>query len=150
MKQVQCFLVVKTILILFILLSFRLSAQVITIPANISYYTLNEKPIRVIKCASTIEFDSLESELRVASYMQKRVEFFSVTVNNQRLWVQAKVIRKIYIETYGNGNPQTLDHNYDSHSTYESTATQCTGTTKKGRRCLRMTKNSSGRCWQHE
>ena len=30
-----------------------------------------------------------------------------------------------------------------------STATRCTGTTKSGARCKRMTKNSSGRCYQH-
>ena len=28
-------------------------------------------------------------------------------------------------------------------------STQCTGTTKKGKRCKRMTKNDSGRCFQH-
>ena len=28
-------------------------------------------------------------------------------------------------------------------------ATQCTGNTKSGRRCLRKTKNSNGRCYQH-
>lgn len=31
-----------------------------------------------------------------------------------------------------------------------STAVQCSGTTKKGARCKRMTKSGSGRCWQHE
>ena len=28
-------------------------------------------------------------------------------------------------------------------------ATQCTGKTKSGNRCKRMTKNSSGKCYQH-
>lgn len=30
-----------------------------------------------------------------------------------------------------------------------ATASQCTGKTKKGVRCKRRTKNSSGRCYQH-
>ena len=30
-----------------------------------------------------------------------------------------------------------------------SLSTQCTGTTKKGKRCKRMTKNDNGRCFQH-
>jgi hypothetical protein len=28
-------------------------------------------------------------------------------------------------------------------------ATRCTGTTQKGTRCKRMTKNADGTCWQH-
>lgn len=35
-------------------------------------------------------------------------------------------------------------------STERSSAVQCSGTTKKGSRCLRMTTNPSGKCWQHE
>ena len=31
-----------------------------------------------------------------------------------------------------------------------SIATQCTGKTKSGARCKRKTKNTSGRCYQHE
>ena len=31
----------------------------------------------------------------------------------------------------------------------EGLSIQCTGTTKKGKRCKRMTKNNSGRCFQH-
>lgn len=31
----------------------------------------------------------------------------------------------------------------------KTTATQCTGKTKAGKRCKRMTKNASGRCYQH-
>src|SRR5690606_27485990 len=31
----------------------------------------------------------------------------------------------------------------------KTTATQCTGKTKAGSRCKRMTKNVSGRCYQH-
>ncbi len=41
-----------------------------------------------------------------------------------------------------------------SKETYKSTdkksvATQCLGTTKKGKRCKRKTKDPSGYCWQH-
>lgn len=31
----------------------------------------------------------------------------------------------------------------------KTTATQCTGKTKAGKRCKRLTKNASGRCYQH-
>lgn len=34
-------------------------------------------------------------------------------------------------------------------TTRKTTATQCTGKTKSGSRCKRMTKNSNGKCYQH-
>ncbi|WP_157429235.1 hypothetical protein [Aequorivita sublithincola] len=34
-------------------------------------------------------------------------------------------------------------------ATQKTTATQCTSKTKAGKRCKRMTKNASGRCYQH-
>ena len=34
-------------------------------------------------------------------------------------------------------------------STQQTTVVRCSGRTKKGYRCSRMTTNSSGRCWQH-
>lgn len=37
-----------------------------------------------------------------------------------------------------------------AHGTERSTAVQCSGITKKGTRCLRMTTSLSGKCWQHE
>ncbi len=37
-----------------------------------------------------------------------------------------------------------------AHGTERSTAVQCSGITKKGTRCLRMTTGLSGKCWQHE
>jgi len=39
--------------------------------------------------------------------------------------------------------------NSKSKSSKKSTATQCTGKTKAGKRCKRMTKNANGRCYQH-
>jgi len=36
-----------------------------------------------------------------------------------------------------------------SGTTRRSSSVQCSGTTKKGSRCLRMTLSSNGRCWQH-
>lgn len=36
-----------------------------------------------------------------------------------------------------------------SSSSYSGESVQCSGTTKKGARCRRMTTNPSGRCWQH-
>lgn len=43
------------------------------------------------------------------------------------------------------------DQNTTSQETvsHKTTATQCTGKTKAGKRCKRMTKNASGRCYQH-
>lgn len=35
-------------------------------------------------------------------------------------------------------------------STPKAIATQCTGKTKAGARCKRMTKSANGRCYQHE
>lgn len=37
-----------------------------------------------------------------------------------------------------------------AHGTERSTAVQCSGITKKGTRCLRMTTSLNGKCWQHE
>ncbi|MDC8001791.1 hypothetical protein POV26_12150 [Aequorivita todarodis] len=34
-------------------------------------------------------------------------------------------------------------------SSHKTTASQCTGKTKAGNRCKRMTKDASGRCYQH-
>ena len=34
-------------------------------------------------------------------------------------------------------------------ATKKSSSSQCTGKTKAGRRCKRMTKSSNGRCYQH-
>lgn len=47
--------------------------------------------------------------------------------------------------------PQNRMTQTDSNSgnTAASTSVQCSGTTKKGDRCKRMTTNSSGRCYQH-
>jgi len=32
----------------------------------------------------------------------------------------------------------------------KTVSTRCTATTKSGSRCKRMTKNTNGKCWQHE
>ncbi len=37
-----------------------------------------------------------------------------------------------------------------NETTQKSVATQCTGKTKSGSRCKRMTKNTNGRCYQHQ
>lgn len=39
--------------------------------------------------------------------------------------------------------------NAPERTTSQATASQCTGKTKTGNRCKRMTKNSNGRCYQH-
>lgn len=36
-----------------------------------------------------------------------------------------------------------------SYRQYKSVAVQCSGYTKKGRRCKRKTTHASGYCWQH-
>jgi len=43
------------------------------------------------------------------------------------------------------------DVNENIHESYKSSSTsvQCSGTTKAGNRCKRMTTSSSGRCYQH-
>ncbi|WP_338357084.1 hypothetical protein [Yeosuana marina] len=37
-----------------------------------------------------------------------------------------------------------------NEATQKSVAKQCTGKTKSGSRCKRMTKNANGRCYQHQ
>ena len=37
-----------------------------------------------------------------------------------------------------------------NNTTKKAVATQCTGKTKSGARCKRMTKNANGRCYQHQ
>lgn len=37
-----------------------------------------------------------------------------------------------------------------AHATERSSAVQCSGITKKGTQCKRMTTSLSGKCWQHE
>jgi len=46
-----------------------------------------------------------------------------------------------------NSNTKSLTIN---KRTQKSVATQCTGKTKSGARCKRMTKNANGRCYQHQ
>lgn len=43
----------------------------------------------------------------------------------------------------------TIKTTSTTKSSSSPVATQCTGTTQKGARCKRKTKNSSGRCYQH-
>ena len=47
----------------------------------------------------------------------------------------------------------TMTDSYDNHEPSESrpasTSVQCSGTTKKGNRCKRMTTSANGRCYQH-
>ena len=39
--------------------------------------------------------------------------------------------------------------NYKAPTSQTSQSMQCSGTTKKGAQCGRMTKSSNGKCWQH-
>lgn len=43
----------------------------------------------------------------------------------------------------------TGNSNQSTANTTKSTATQCTGKTKTGARCKRMTKSADGTCYQH-
>ena len=44
----------------------------------------------------------------------------------------------------------SVQKNRKKNPTASSTAVQCSGTTKKGLRCKRMTKDASGKCYQHD
>jgi endonuclease G len=44
----------------------------------------------------------------------------------------------------------SVHKNRKNNSNTNSTAVQCSGTTKKGLRCKRMTKDASGKCYQHD
>lgn len=52
---------------------------------------------------------------------------------------------KVHHRTVG---ANCCDGKETAHS--EATSTQCTGTTKKGARCKKMTTNSNGRCYLHQ
>lgn len=47
-------------------------------------------------------------------------------------------------------NAIVTEHHTNDYSQSRSATVQCSGTTKAGNRCTRMTRNSSGRCFQHE
>lgn len=56
------------------------------------------------------------------------------------------------IKTTSNKNKQKVKQNstlVSNSNSSQSVSVQCTALTKKGTRCKRMTKNVSGRCWQH-
>lgn len=117
----------------------------ISLPSSTQYFNFDNTPVKVIRGVSAIEFDSLKSELKVYRYKGKSVEFFSVVRNNQTWWVRASTVRKLYVAQ----EPRTGGYDNNS-SSYESTATQCKGVTRSGKRCKRMTNSNSGKCFQHE
>jgi hypothetical protein len=47
------------------------------------------------------------------------------------------------------GSPSYIPKTSSSSSSTSTSSSQCSGTTQKGNRCKRMTKSSSGRCYQH-
>lgn len=51
------------------------------------------------------------------------------------------------INPANNSQPTTINLNQEPSSS--GTSVQCSGTTKKGTRCRRMTRNPNGRCFQH-
>lgn len=53
---------------------------------------------------------------------------------------------------YGNKKKNEIIKEKSTNKTKKSsksTSTRCTGITKKGTRCKRMTKSADGTCWQH-
>jgi hypothetical protein len=64
----------------------------------------------------------------------------------QTLLIPKSVLEYIPSSSSSSGSSSSSS---SSGSSYESTSRQCSGTTKKGNRCSRMTTSSSGRCWQH-
>jgi len=52
-------------------------------------------------------------------------------------------------QAQASGGGATNNNSYSTPSQKSSSTVQCSGTTKAGNRCRRMTSNASGRCYQH-
>jgi len=65
------------------------------------------------------------------------------TDNNQKLGITGQV------NTKEQRDNQSKTVNEPSKTERRSTSVQCSGTTKAGKRCKRMTYNVNGRCYQH-
>jgi hypothetical protein len=60
-----------------------------------------------------------------------------------------KVVQKAAQTSSSSSSSSTTSSQNLSSTTESTTSVQCSGTTKEGKRCKRMTTNSNGRCWQH-
>ncbi len=89
----------------------------------------------------------------VTLFKGQRVEWLSSTddhfvcdYNGQRLIIPR--VNGIVVQQ-GKALTKSPESTTTKSSSGGTTSTQCTGTTKSGNRCKRMTNSSSGRCWQH-
>ncbi|MFP4846085.1 hypothetical protein [Winogradskyella sp. PE311] len=90
-----------------------------------------------------------KSNCRYLKYSKK-----GITIKKAKAlgYLACKVCKPTAENIKGNSN---TDHNaiipksINKTSPKKTTATQCTGKTKVGKRCKRRTKNANGRCYQH-
>ncbi len=74
------------------------------------------------------------------------LDFFPLLPDNEESKLESHFDVNLWSwQNYNHSNKSTT-----SKIKYTSTSVQCSGTTKKGERCKRMTKDSSGKCAQHQ
>jgi len=74
------------------------------------------------------------------------LDFFPLLTDS----VESKLESKFDINLWSWQNYSHSNKSTSSKTNSSSSSVQCTGTTKKGERCKRMTKNPSGKCAQHQ
>jgi endonuclease G len=74
------------------------------------------------------------------------LDFFPIITDS----VESKLESKFDISLWNWQNFSRSNKSTTSKSKSPSSSVQCSGTTKKGARCKRMTKDSSGKCAQHQ
>lgn len=101
-----------------------------------------------------VSIDSLESFTGI--------DFFHLLPNNQEVMIektvcipcwqwkkQKNISKKMIIEDSLKTENQIIHPIKDSIATEKTTTVQCSGKTKSGKRCQRMTSNLNGKCYQH-
>lgn len=150
----------NSLLCLLVIMMFYSAAHAqIVLPKNTGLFTIaNDSAFGRVSYTFDLDADTASQKRATAKYKGVTNEFRQVKVLGSLFWVavsdfekaveqqvqlQTKVPAKAGYEQTGTSSTST------STSTYESSATQCTGTTKSGRRCKRTTTSKNGRCWQH-
>ncbi|MBL7997708.1 MAG: hypothetical protein JNL32_03625 [Candidatus Kapabacteria bacterium] len=136
--------------VLFILALFATvaTAQTITLPQGADLFRLRPGSDTIeaaIRTGSAREFDSSTATRRTIIVKRKPVDAWLVKHLGEDYYIGVEWVRRQYTKEAA---PRSGDKpDVQSGSSYSS---QCTGTTRSGNRCKRMTNNASGKCWQHE
>lgn len=110
---------------------------------NIIESTINTKSWTWNASASTTEVNKLSTSVQCSGITKAGARCRNKTLSENGFCYQHQAqAENKQIQT----KTETIRY---APSTRTSTTVQCSGTTKSGRRCLRMTTSSSGRCYQH-